>query len=142
MAKKRIKNETKSPIDSDSDNDFYLSDGFPTTALMILLILTLPLVRLKDDFFEKLKKLRWRRKLVMLVWLIAFIVTAVPMSEYARNSVFDALHPYAKHSYHMLGADLDDEPGDGLIADKKYSHKKYRGGGKSGKPLMKLENEN
>ncbi|MBF0106123.1 MAG: hypothetical protein HQM16_12450 [Deltaproteobacteria bacterium] len=81
----------------------YLSDNFPTTALMILLVLTLPLVRLKDDFFEKLKSMNVRRTLVMLVWLIAFVVTVIPLTEYARARVFDALHPYAEGTNFILG---------------------------------------
>lgn len=73
----------------------YLEEEFPTTAVVVLLILTLPVVRLGDGFFQHLQSRPVRRKLIMFVWLVAFLFVVVPLAGYSRERVFEALYPYA-----------------------------------------------
>lgn len=73
----------------------YLEKDFPTTAVLVLLLATLPLVHLKEGFWEKLKTMPIRRRLLTWVWGFIFLVTVIPLSQYGRTRVFEALHPYA-----------------------------------------------
>lgn len=76
----------------------YLEDDFPTVLLLTLLILTVPWAQLKDETLTALKKKRLRHGLLVLVWFLVFLITVVPLANYARDRIYQALHPYATAS--------------------------------------------
>jgi len=99
----------------------YLEPKFPTSAVLLLLILTLPIVRLSDDFFNSLKQKTFRRRLILIIWGIMFLITLIPLTRYSRAQVYEALHPYADQrpgSIGFYGGDEDE--------DRKYKKSKKR----------------
>lgn len=73
----------------------YLDPTYPTTWVLALLVVTWPLVALKDDSFAGLKKRGWLRFIYRALFLAVCIATLVPLSHHAREWVYQALHPYA-----------------------------------------------
>ena len=68
----------------------YLNPQFPTTLVLIMLVFTLPLVHLKDVFFEKLNERYIGKRLVCLVWMTLFLVCLVSLVNYGRARLFMA----------------------------------------------------
>lgn len=73
----------------------YTVDGFPLVRLLVLLLVSLPLMRLKQDSLEKLKGKPWLKRLLQTAWVLVFTVALIPLSLYARDRVFSALYPQA-----------------------------------------------
>lgn len=97
----------------------YLQRDFPTTGLMILLLLTVPIVRVGESVLEKLRGWPLRRLVLQLVWLGAFVITALLLVDYARTRVFEALHPYAISNNHSSYKKYDEYDSDNVGASYK-----------------------
>lgn len=73
----------------------YRVEQFPTSSVILLFFATLPIVQIGEVYLQKVVSTHFRKRLLMLVWLIFFISAIVPLSQYGTERVFSALHPYA-----------------------------------------------